>query len=85
MKILHRSLVQQTAYADRTRLTTGGNEGLEMLDVILLLLILLLLDNLVLSDRLDICVIVTRVVCQLLLCEPDDVGAHPIQEVLQQR
>jgi len=54
-----------------------------MLDVILLLLILLLLDDLVFPHSLGVRVKVSSVVRQLLLCQPDDVRAHSIQEILQ--
>ena len=54
-----------------------------MLDVILLLLVLLLLDDLILLNCLAECVIVTSVVGQLLLGQPNDVGAYTIQEVLR--
>ena len=63
--------------------TTRGDESLQVLDVILLLLILLLLDDLILLHCLAEGVVVTSVVSQLLLSQPDDVRAHPIQEVLQ--
>ncbi len=54
-----------------------------MLDVILLLLILFLLDDLVFPHSLGVRVKVSSVVRQLLLCQPDDVRAHSIQEILQ--
>lgn len=54
-----------------------------MLNVILLLLILLLLDDLVFPHSLGVRVKVSSVVCQLLLCQPDDVRAHAVQEILQ--
>ena len=63
--------------------TTRGDESLQVLDVILLLLILLLLDDLILLHCLAEGVVVTSVVSQLLLSQPDDVRAHPVQEVLQ--
>ena len=54
-----------------------------MLDVILLFLILLLLNDFILFDSLAEGVIVTSVVGQLLLGQPNDVCAHAIQEILQ--
>lgn len=56
-----------------------------MLDVILLLLILLLLDDLVFPHSLGVCVKISSVVRQLLFCQPDDVRAHSVQEILQAR
>lgn len=38
--------------------------------------------HLVLSHCLLECVVVTGVVCQLALCQPDDVCAHTVQEIL---
>ena len=61
----------------------AGNELLEMLDVVLLLLVLLHLHDLVLGHRLDKGVVVTRVVVELLMGQPDDVGTDSIEEVLQ--
>ena len=63
--------------------TTRGDESFQVLDVILLLLILLLLDDFILLDGFAEGVVVTGVVCQLLLGQPNDVRAHTIQEVLQ--
>ena len=65
--------------------TTRGDEGLQVLDVILLLLILLLLNDFILLDSLAEGVVVTGVVGQLLLGQPDDVCAHTVQEILCQR
>lgn len=62
--------------------TTRGDEGFQVLDVILLLLVLLVLDDFVLLDCLAEGVIVTGVVGQLLLGQPNDVCAYTIQEVL---
>ena len=64
-------------------LTTRGDESFQVLDVILLLLILLLLDDLVFPHSLGVRVKVSSVVCQLLLCQPDDVRAHSVQKILQ--
>lgn len=64
-------------------LTTRGDESFQVLDVILLLLILLLLDDFILLDCLGEGVVVTSVVGQLLLGQPDHVCAHTIQEILQ--
>ena len=63
--------------------TARGDELLQVLDVILLLLVLLALDDLILLHRLAEGVVVTRVVRQLLLRQPDDVRAHPVQEILR--
>lgn len=63
--------------------TTRGDESFQVLNVILLLLILLLLDDFILFDGFAEGVVVTGVVRQLLLCQPNDVRAHTIQEVLQ--
>ena len=67
----------------KVKRTTRRDKSLQVLDVILLLLILLLLNYLVLLDCLGVRVKVTSVVCQLLLCQPNNVRAHSIQEVLQ--
>ena len=64
-------------------LTTRGNESFQVLDVILLLLVLLLLDDLVFPHSFGVCVKISSVVRQLLLCQPDDVRAHSVQEILQ--
>lgn len=64
-------------------LTTGGNECFQVLDIILLLLILLLLDDLILTYSLDEGIVVTSVVCELLLGQPDDMRTYTIQKVLQ--
>ena len=63
--------------------SAGGDELLQVLDVILLLGVLLRLDDLVLLHRLLEGVVVTRVVGQLLLGQPDDVRAHAVQEILR--
>ena len=63
--------------------TTRGDESFQVLDVILLLLVLLLLNDFILLDSFAEGIIVTGVVCQLLLGQPNDVRAHTIQEVLQ--
>lgn len=63
--------------------TTRGDESFQVLDVILLLLVLFLLNDFILLDSFAEGIIVTGVVCQLLLGQPNDVRAHTIQEVLQ--
>lgn len=62
--------------------TTRRDEGLQVLNVILLLFVLLLLNDFILLDCFAEGVVVTGVVRQLLLGQPNDVRAHTIQEVL---
>lgn len=73
---------ESSSLSVETEHTTRRDEGLQVLDIILLLLILLLLDHLILLHCLGVCVKVTGIVCQLLLCQPDNVGAHSVQEIL---
>mmetsp|Transcript_2580 Transcript_2580/g.4312 ORF Transcript_2580/g.4312 Transcript_2580/m.4312 type:complete len:464 (+) Transcript_2580:1224-2615(+) len=63
----------------------AGDELLDVLDVVLLLLVLLLLNDLLLRHRLQEGVVVTGVVRQSLVSQPDDVRAHAIQKVLRVR
>mmetsp|Transcript_22868 Transcript_22868/g.53363 ORF Transcript_22868/g.53363 Transcript_22868/m.53363 type:complete len:560 (-) Transcript_22868:232-1911(-) len=63
--------------------TARSDELLQVLDVVLLLLVLLGLNNLVLGNSFLEGVIVTGVVGQPLLREPDDVVAHTVQEILR--
>ena len=63
--------------------TARGDELLDVLDVLLLLLVLLPLDDLLLLDRLLEGGVVTGVVLELLLREPDRVGADAVEEVLR--
>lgn len=63
--------------------TTRGDESFQVLDVILLLLILLLLNDFILLDCLAEGIVVTGVICQLLLGQPNDVCADTIQKILQ--
>lgn len=53
-----------------------------MADLLLLPLVALHLVLLLLSTRLHILVIVAAVVVELFLVHVNDVGAHPVQEVL---
>lgn len=78
-------LVMQTCHSRMGSVrTTRGDESFQVLDVILLLLIFLLLNDFVLLDCLAEGVVVTSIICQLLLGQPNDVCAYTIQEVLQE-
>ena len=65
--------------------TTRRDELLQVLDISLLFVVLLLLNNVVFFNSLDESIVVTGVVRQLLLRQPDDVRAHTVQEVLRVR
>mmetsp|Transcript_10805 Transcript_10805/g.19707 ORF Transcript_10805/g.19707 Transcript_10805/m.19707 type:complete len:352 (-) Transcript_10805:570-1625(-) len=62
--------------------TATGNEGLDVANVLLLLLVLLHLNDLVFGDSLAEGVVVTSVVNQFLLGKPDDVRANTVEEIL---
>lgn len=61
--------------------TSGSNELLDMLDLVLLLLVGLGLIDLLLSTSLVVCVVVTSVVEELLLTHVNHVCADTVQEV----
>lgn len=69
---------------DQVRIgTTAGNKLLDVFDLLLLLHVLLHLVDLVLLSGLDIRVVVTTIVRQLLLGgEVHDVGADTVEEIL---